>query len=174
MIGPLPKPAAFTAGHTSRLEPKDLHSHGSNVDFDDPFEPEAEVKPFLEMHSSLFFRWISFPQATPSFSSTSPPSPIPPHQPSIAIRSPLLRRHLPSSQPHILHILTSTTDTYLVSKSNRYLELRLVTSILLLEPYPTLQGPSKTQRKRSLSISSMLQSGMLLKGVNSLIGWCRI
>ena len=50
VIGPLPKPAAFT-GYTSQLEAKDLHS---NVDFDDPFEPEAEVRPFLELHSFLF------------------------------------------------------------------------------------------------------------------------
>ena len=49
VIGPLPKPQAFT-GYTSQLEGKDLHSQ---IDFDDPFEPEAEVRPFLGLYSSL-------------------------------------------------------------------------------------------------------------------------
>ena len=66
VIGPLPKPAAFT----SQLEPKDLHG---NVDFDDPFEPEAEVRrTFLEVHSPLFRGGFpSLRRPTPS------PAPLP-------------------------------------------------------------------------------------------------
>ena len=78
VIGPLPKPQAFT-GYTSQLEGKDLHSQ---IDFDDPFEPEAEVIPFLELHSSLCAGGLSSLWRPP-------PSPAPlPHPLSILINLP--------------------------------------------------------------------------------------
>lgn len=54
VIGPLPKPAALTG--FSQVEAKGLHSHldsESKTDFDDPFEPEAEVKPFFQNRTHL-------------------------------------------------------------------------------------------------------------------------
>ena len=161
VIGPLPKPAAFTGYTGSQVEPNRLQQdQDSKTDFDDPFEPEAEVLTFAKTALTSLSRWISFRQATPSFCSTSPPSPIPPHLiPLTTILSPPLPLHLPSSQPPVPHILTN-----LVSKSNSCLASRPVINILLkLDPAPNLPGPSKTQIKRSLSISSMLQSGTLLK-----------
>ena len=78
VIGPLPKPQAFT-GYTSQLEGKDLHSQ---IDFDDPFEPEAEVRPFLDLLSSLCAG--GFPSLR-----RPPPSPAPlPHPLSLPINLP--------------------------------------------------------------------------------------
>ena len=75
VIGPLPKPQAFT-GYTSQL---DLHSQ---IDFDDPFEPEAEVRPFLDLLSSLCAG--GFPPLR-----RPPPSPAPlPHPLSLPINLP--------------------------------------------------------------------------------------
>ena len=69
VIGPLPKPQAFT-GYTSQ------------IDFDDPFEPEAEVRPFLDLLSSLCAG--GFPSLR-----RPPPSPAPlPHPLSLPINLP--------------------------------------------------------------------------------------
>ena len=180
VIGPLPKPAALKG--FSQVEAKGLHSHldsESKTDFDDPFEPEAEVKPFISKPDSLdtsCFRWISFPQATPFFCSISRPSHIPlPCSPNI-ILTPLLLPLPPSSQPRSLIIPTSTNNiitNILVPKlaANICLALRPVTSTLPMDPDQTLQEPSKTQRKMNLSISSMLLSGTLMLLKTSSRSW---
>ena len=75
VIGPLPKPAAFTGySSSSQLEAKGLLNlgHESKTDFDDPFEPEAEVRPFLKLNSTLFSGGF------PSLGRSSPPAtPLP-------------------------------------------------------------------------------------------------
>ena len=98
VIGPLPKPAAFTGySSSSQLEPKGLLNigshHESKTDFDDPFEPEAEVRPLLKLQPPLF---------SGGFPSLGRPSP-----PAAPLPNPLsLPLHLPSPSPPFSSALT--------------------------------------------------------------------
>ena len=84
VIGPLPKPAAFTGYTGSQVEPNRLQQdQDSKTDFDDPFEPEAEVLTFAKTALTSRFQVDFLPSGDPLLLQHLSPLPYPsPSHPS--------------------------------------------------------------------------------------------